>query len=271
MTTAQLSIQPDTGVTHHLRMSLITIGLGVAFGLVFLFTQGGSAFAQYETAYFLEEMLSVDNVAVMATIFAIFQCSDSVQQKALTYGIAGAIIMRLAFVLIGAEALERFEFMSIVFGGLLGLSAYKMFTSDDHAEGEPKIIQRIQRYFPKMSTFVAVVVAIEVTDIIFALDSVPVVLSVTDNRLIAFTSNVAAIMGLRSLFFVLRDGMNKIIYLNETLAVVLAYVGTKMALSQWVHVPEWLNITLIGTMFLVGISVSLVVGKKTLDKHAINC
>lgn len=253
---AHMGVMPDSHIARNLRMTVLTVGLGVAFGLVFLVTQGATAFAQYETAYFLEEMLSIDNVAVMATIFAVFQCSDEIQKKALTYGIAGAIVMRLAFVLVGAEALERFEFMSIIFGALLGYSAYKMFTSDDHGEGEPKIVQRIQRFFPRMSTFIAVIVAVELTDVIFALDSVPVVLSVTDNRLIAFTSNVAAIMGLRSLFFVLRDGMNKIVYLNETLAVVLAYVGSKMALSQWVHIHEGLNIAIIAMIFTVGISAS---------------
>lgn len=255
MTTIDMAIQPTT--SRHLRSSIITIIGGVAFGLVFLITNGTTAFAQYETAYFLEEMLSVDNVAVMATIFALFGCADDVQRKALTYGIAGAVVMRLAFVLVGAEALERFEFMSIVFGVLLGYSAWKLFSGDDHAEAhEPKVVQQLRRIFPRMSTLVAVIIAIEVTDLIFAIDSVPVVLSVTDNRLIAFTSNVAAIMGLRSLFFVLRDGMKKITYLNETLAVVLAYVGMKMAISEWVHIPEGLNMAIIGTVFATGIGIS---------------
>jgi tellurite resistance protein TerC len=253
----------DVSGTHHLRVSLITIALGVAFGFVFLFTQGGTAFAQYETAYFLEEMLSVDNVAVIATIFALFGCSDPIQRKALTYGIIGAVVMRLAFVLIGAEALERFEFVSIIFGALLGFSAWKLFTNDDAGEThEPRIVGLLRRFFPRMSTLVAVIVAVEVTDLIFAIDSVPVVLSVTDNRLIAFTSNVAAIMGLRSLFFVLRDGMNRIVYLNETLAIVLAYVGAKMMLSQWVHINEVINIAIIASIFTAGIALSYTVGKK---------
>jgi tellurite resistance protein TerC len=251
----------QTETRHNIRVAVITVALGIAFGLVFLFTQGTTAFAQYETAFFLEKMLSVDNLAVMATIFTAFRCVGKDQHKALTYGIAGAIVMRLGFIMVGAEALERFEFMSVVFGAILGYSAWKMLRSG-HDEGEPGAIRFVRRFFPKLSTLVAVIFVIELTDVIFAIDSVPVVLSITDDRWIALTSNIAAILGMRSLFFVLKDGMERIVYLNQTLAVVLAYVGAKMALHKWVHINEALNIGIVAVMFTVGIVASLVIKPK---------
>lgn len=251
----------DLEMKHNVRVAIITILAGIAFGLVFLFTQGTTAFAQYETAYFLEKMLSVDNLAVMATIFTAFHCVGADQRKALTYGIAGAVVMRLGFILIGAEALERFEFMSIVFGVILGYSAWKMLRSG-HSEGEPKAIQLVRRFFPRVSNLVAVIVVIELTDLVFAIDSVPVVLSIADDRWIALTSNVCAILGMRSLFFVLRGGMERIIYLNQTLAIVLAYVGAKMALHRWVHINEVVNIGIIAVMFAIGVGLSLTIGSR---------
>jgi len=151
---------------------------GFSFGFVFLITQGTAEFAQYETAFFLEKLLSIDNLAVIATLFTAFKATTAEQHKALNYGIAGAIIMRLVFILIGAEALERYEFMSIVFGVILGYSGYKMIKSDHDETDEPKIVSKIRSRFPQISTLLMLILAVELTDIIFAVDSVPAVLSV---------------------------------------------------------------------------------------------
>jgi tellurite resistance protein TerC len=236
---------------------------GFSLGFVFLATSGASAFAQYETAFFLEKLLSIDNLAVMATLFVAFRATTEQQHKALNYGIAGAIVMRLAFILIGAEALDRYEFMSIIFGIILGYSGYKMMSNGhDESDGEPAIVEKIRRRFPKMSTLLMLILAVELTDLMFAVDSVPAVLSVTDSRVIAFTSNVMAILGLRALFFVLKDGMDKIKYLNQTLAVVLVFVGLKMAVSHWIEISELLNVTIIFSLFAIGIIASLKPSKK---------
>lgn len=251
-----------------IRTSVIMIAAGLAFGLVFLATKGASAFAQYETAYVLEKMLSIDNLAVMAMIFTAFNTSAADRHKALNYGIAGAIVMRLVFILIGAEALERFEFMSVVFGLILGFSAYKMLGHDDETEGEPKIVSKVRKMFPKASALLLVILAVEASDILFAIDSVPAVLSVTEDRVIAFSSNVAAILGLRALFFVLKNGMDRMRYLNETLAAALAFVGMKMALSHWVHIGELLNIGMIVLIFGVGIAASIADGRRTVSQIA---
>ncbi len=250
-----------TTASKNIRTSVVMVVIGIGFGFVFLATKGASAFAQYQTAYVMEKMLSVDNLAVMATIFAAFNADQAMQKKALNYGIAGAIVMRLGLILLGAEALERFEFMSMVFGGLLGYSAWKMISGGSHDEQhEPAVATRIRKVFPRMSTLMIVIVAVEATDLLFAVDSVPAVLSVTDDRVIAFTSNVAAILGLRALFFVLRDGMNRIVYLNQTLAIVLAYVGVKMATHHWIHIHEAINIAIVFGIFGAGLALSM---KKT--------
>lgn len=243
-------------MTTDLRKSIIMILAGFSLGFVFLATNGASGFAQYETAFFLEKLLSIDNLAVIATLFVAFRATTEEQHKALNYGIAGAIVMRLAFILIGAEALERYEFMSIVFGAILGYSGYKMMSAKHDDDDEPAIVDKLRRRFPKMSTLFMLILAVELTDLMFAVDSVPAVLSVTDSRLIAFTSNVMAILGLRALFFVLKDGMDRIKYLNQTLAIVLIFVGIKMAVSHWIHIGELLNVSVIFSIFAIGIIAS---------------
>jgi len=243
-------------MTTDIKKSAIMILAGFSLGFVFLITDGSTAFAQYETAFFLEKLLSIDNLAVIATLFTAFKATTSEQHKALNYGIAGAIIMRLIFILIGSEALERYEFTSIIFGIILGYSGYKMMSSK-HDDSEPALVEKIGRRFPNMSKILMLIIAVELTDIVFAVDSVPAVLSVTDNRIIAFTSNIMAILGLRALFFVLKDGMDKIKYLNQTLAVVLVFVGFKMAVSHWVKIGELMNISIIFSLFAIGILFSL--------------
>ena len=240
-----------------IKKSIIMVLAGVLFGVFFLITKGGEAFAQYETAFVMEKMLSVDNLAVMAAIFTAFKCSEAMQHKALNWGILGAVVFRFVFIMVGAEALERFSFMNYAFGGLLVFSAYKMMGAQDHAEEEPAMVTKVRRWFPRMSMLMMVIIAVELTDILFAVDSVPAVLSITDDRAIAITSNIAAILGLRALFFVLKDGMDKIKYLNQTLCAVLSFVGVKMALHSVVHIGTLANVGIIASMFGVGIWASL--------------
>lgn len=253
-------------MTTDIKKSVIMILAGFSLGFVFLATSGASGFAQYETAFFLEKLLSIDNLAVIATLFVAFSATSEQQHRALNYGIAGAVVMRLLFILVGAEALERYEFMSIVFGLILGYSGYKMISSHDAEDGEPAIVEKLRRRFPKMSTLLMLIIAVEMTDLMFAIDSVPAVLSVTDSRLIAFASNVMAILGLRALYFVLKDGMDKMRYLNQTLAVVLVFVGAKMALHHWVKIGELVNVTVIFSLFAIGIVASLKSPKKVSQK-----
>ena len=242
-------------MNSNIKKSIIMVMLGVLTGFFFLFTQGTEGFVQYETAFVLEKLLSVDNLAVMAAVFAAFKADEKLQHKALNYGIFGAIVMRILFMVAGSEAMERFSVTSYVFGGLLAYSAYKMFhgEEDHNAEEEPSMVKKVRRYFPRMSVLAMVIVAVELTDVLFAVDSVPAVLSVTENKIIAIVSNVMAIMGLRALFFVLKDGLNKVKYLNQTLAVVLAFVGAKMILHSWIHIGTLMNVGIIAAIFAAGI------------------
>jgi tellurite resistance protein TerC len=244
-------------MNSNVKKSIYMILLGIGFGIIPLFIYGMQGFVEYQTAYTLEKLLSVDNLAVMASIFAAFKCSDAMQHKALNYGIIGAVVMRIIFMMLGAEVLERFSAMNYVFGALLVYSAYKMLHGEEASDEEPSMVAKVRRWFPRMSTLAMVIVAVELTDVLFAVDSVPAVLSVTDNRFIAISSNIAAIMGLRALFFVLKDGMDKIKYLNQTLAVVLSFVGCKMALHNVVHIGTLANVGIIGSIFGVGIWASL--------------
>jgi len=244
-------------MNSNVKKSIYMILLGIGFGLIPLFTMGTESFVQYQTAYTLEKLLSVDNLAVMASIFTAFKCSEAMQHKALNYGIIGAVVMRIMFMMLGAEVLERFSAMNYVFGALLVYSAYKMLHGEEASDEEPSMVAKVRRWFPRMSTLAMVIIAVELTDVLFAVDSVPAVLSVTDNRFIAISSNIAAIMGLRALFFVLKDGMDKIKYLNQTLAVVLSFVGCKMALHSVVHIGTLANVGIIGSIFGVGIWASL--------------
>ena len=229
---------------------------GFIFGFIFLVTRGTEAFAQYETAFVLEKLLSVDNLAVIAAIFTAFNCNEKMQHAALNWGIIGAIVLRTLFIFAGAEVLARFAVASFVFGGMLIFSAYKMMHTEEASDEEPAMVAKVRRYFPRMSMLVMVIIAVELTDVLFAVDSVPAVLSVTNDRMIALTSNIAAIMGLRALFFVLKDGMDKVKYLNQTLAVVLAFVGAKMVLHEWIHIGTLTNVAIIVAIFAVGIAAS---------------
>ena len=244
-------------MNSNVKKSIYMVLGGIGLGIIPLFIYGTQGFVEYQTAYTLEKLLSVDNLAVIASIFAAFKCSDAMQHKALNYGIIGAVVMRMLFMMLGAEALERFSAMNYVFGALLVYSAYKMLHGEESSDEEPSMVAKVRTWFPRMSTLAMVIIAVELTDVLFAVDSVPAVLSVTDNRFIAITSNIAAIMGLRALFFVLKDGMDKIKYLNQTLAVVLSFVGCKMALHSVMHIGTLTNVAIIGSIFSVGIWASL--------------
>lgn len=248
-------------MSKNMVKSIIMVAIGISFGLYFLFTQGSEAFAQYETAFVLEKLLSVDNLAVIAVVFLAFNADEKMQHRALNWGIIGAIVMRTAFIFAGSTMLEHFAFTSVIFGGLLVFTAIKMFTEDGHEGDQPKMVYRIHARFPKMSVLMMIIIAVELTDILFAVDSVPAVLSVTDDRMIALTSNIAAILGLRALFFVLKDGMNKITYLNQTLAVVLLFVGAKMVFHRYVNISTLSNVAIIFVIFAAGIIFSLIKGE----------
>ncbi|MFI1565324.1 TerC family protein [Streptomyces sp. NPDC020490] len=232
--------------------SAVWIAIGLAFGLVLLLWQGGEASSTYYAGYLIEKALSIDNVFVFALVFSFFAVPDAYQHKVLFWGVIGALAFRLVFIFVGAELLQLFFWTAYLFGAFLIWTGYKMAVSKDaevHPERNPvvrlvkKIVPTDTRYhgglfFTKISgrrvatlLFVALV-AIEATDLIFAVDSVAAVLAITTNTFIVWTANAFAVLGLRSLYFCLAGLLRRFTYLHYGLAVLLAFAGVKLILSE---------------------------------------
>ncbi len=259
------------------KLSAAWIAAGLSIAVWVQIELGHEARNQYLAGYLIEKLLSVDNLAVIAAIFLGFQIPGRLQKKLLTYGILGAIVFRAVFVIVGASALNKFSFMHPVFGLVLLFTAVKMFKSDGHETdiADSKMVKLISKKFPVEPVFdgdrlttkvngrraltllgVALIV-VELTDVLFAIDSVPAVLAVSPNSFIAFSSNVMAVLGLRALYFLLAAGVEKFKYLNETLAAVLAFVGTKMVLHSVWHISVVASLAIIMILFTAGIGASL--------------
>ena len=252
----------------------IALGVGFAAVLPFVLDDGGTAAARYLTGYVVEKSLSVDNVFVWAVIFRYFGVPSKYQHRVLFWGIFGALAMRAVFILAGAALLESFEWMMYVFGAILLYTAVNVFR-DDEDEIDPEAnpaLRLVRRVVPvaehydgqKLWTREAgrriatplfvVLVAIEVTDLLFAVDSVPAILSISSDRFILFSSNAMAILGLRSLYFLLESVRDRLVYLPKGLGIILFYVGIKMVLSKWVHINPFVSLGII----LVALTVTVV-------------
>ena len=253
------------------------IGIGLAFGLVVLVLYGGQASGEYYAGYLIEKSLSIDNVFVWALIFSYFAVPRQFQHRVLFWGIFGALVMRLVFIFAGVALLDRFEWLLFVFGAFLIFTGARLVRKKDeevHPENNPvlKVVRRVvpstpdydgQKLFTRENVkllatpLFAVLVLIETTDVVFAVDSVPAVLAVSREQYIVFASNAFAILGLRALYFLLADWHNRFEYLQQGLAIILVYVGLKMIASQWYHIPTALSLSLIGAILLVSILLSL--------------
>ncbi|WP_334144184.1 TerC family protein [Rhabdothermincola sp.] len=233
----------------------VVIGLG--FGLFCWWWLGGSAATQYFTGYVIEKSLSVDNVFVWAVILGYFAVPRANQHRVLFWGIFGALVLRAIFIFTGVALLQRFEVLLLVFGAFLVFTGWRVGTHDEteiHPERNPalKLVRRVmpvtaefhgtrftvvqagKRYATPM---LVVLVLIEATDVVFAVDSIPAILAISRSQFIVFSSNAFAILGLRSLYFMLAGAQDKLVHLNKGLGVILAYVGVKMLLSWWgVHI-----------------------------------
>src|SRR3954451_8337287 len=257
--------------------SSVWIGIGLAFGLVMLALYGGQAAGEYYAGYLIEKSLSIDNVFVWALIFSYFAVPRKFQHRVLFWGIFGALLMRLVFIFAGVALLESFEWLLFVFGGFLIFTGIRLVRKQDeaeHPENNPvlKLVRKVvpstteydgQKLFTKRNAkrlatpLFAVLVLIETTDVVFAVDSVPAVLAVSREQYIVFASNAFAILGLRALYFLLADWHNRFEYLQQGLAVILVYVGIKMIASHWYHVNTVISLTFIGLILLVSILLSL--------------
>ena len=259
--------------------SAVWISIGVAFTGVIVWWFGLEAGTEYISGYLIEKSLSVDNVFVWALIFSYFLVPQKYQHRVLFWGIFGALIMRAIFIFGGVALISRFSWILFVFGGFLLYTAGKLlFSSNTHVDPtKSRFLRIVKRFVPSTDEYdgqklftvkngrrlatplFAVLVLIEGTDVIFAVDSVPAVLAVSNEAFIVFASNAFAILGLRALYFLLADMHARFIYLQQGLAVILAFVGIKMIIAEWVHIPTWLSLGVIAIVLTVSIVVSLMV------------
>jgi tellurite resistance protein TerC len=264
--------------------SAVWIALGLSFGALIWAWQGPELAGEYYAGYLIEKSLSVDNVFVFALVFSYFAVPKMYQHRVLFWGVLGALVFRAIFIAAGAALLERFHWMIFVFGAFLILTGIRMFmTRDSHMDpGKNPVLRVMRTVVPITDDYVgqkmllrrgaklvatpllAVLVVIETTDIIFAVDSIPAIFAVTDEPFIVFTSNAFAILGLRALYFLLAGMMDRFVYLKAGLAAVLVFVGAKMLLTDVWHMPIWVSLSVI--TLLIGGSVILSLLRPPIDE-----
>jgi len=278
----------DLGVFHRharvvdvkeaLRWSAMWIALALLFNLGVYFWYGTDAALAFLTGYVLEESLSVDNLFVFLMILSYFSVPLVYQHKVLFWGILGALLMRGLMIAVGTALIQMFHWVLYLFGGFLVLTGVKM-ALQRHGEVHPEqnpVVRLFTRFMPVTTVYHAerffvrldgrlfatplfiVLLMVEMTDIVFALDSIPAILAVTTDPFIVYTSNVFAILGLRSLFFALSGLMGLFHYLRYGLAVVLVFIGTKMLLADFWHVPVYMALAVVAGVLLLSVLASLI-------------
>ena len=257
--------------------TIIWIAIGVSFGIFVIVNYGGDAGGQWFSGYLIELSLSIDNVFVWALILTYYAVPRAFQHRVLFWGIFGAVALRAIFVFAGVALLNRFEWILYVFGAFLIYTAMKLVVQGD-AESDPSsspFLRLVNRIVPSTTEYdgqhlfthrtgkrlatplFAVLVLIETTDVLFAVDSVPAVLAVSRDQFIVLTSNAFAILGLRALYFLLADLHSRFSRLQLGLAIILAFVGVKMIASHWVHIPTWVSLVVILVVMTLSILASI--------------
>jgi tellurite resistance protein TerC len=277
----------DLGVFHRqshavsareaLAWSLVWIGLALAFNGAIYYWFGPARALEFLTGYLIEKALSVDNLFVFVVIFSYFSVSSAQQHRVLFWGILGALLMRAVFIVAGGALLQAFHWTIYLFGGLLLVTGVKLLRQregDIHPERNP-VVRLIARAFP-VSTAAAgerffvrdagrwaitplfmALVTVEVSDLVFAVDSIPAIFAITTDPFIVFTSNIFAILGLRSLYFLLAGMIGRFRYLNVGLAAVLIFVGAKMMLVEWIKLPIVLSLGVVAGLLTLSILASI--------------
>jgi tellurite resistance protein TerC len=268
--------------------SAVWIGCGLAFSLVVWWWFGGAATGEYLSGYLIEKSLSIDNVFVWALIMGYFRVPQKYQHRVLFWGIFGALVMRAIFIFLGVAVIERFDWVLYVFGAFLLYTAGKLVFSDqDHVDpGDSRFLALVnrfvkstpqldgQRLFTRVdghrvaTPLFAVLLLVEATDVVFAVDSVPAVLAVSREQFVVFASNAFAILGLRALYFLLADMRSRFGYLQEGLAIILAFVGVKMLINHWYHIPTGLSLLVIAIVLIASIGFSMKVGRSDHEPEA---
>lgn len=277
----------DLGVFHRgghvvkvreaMLWSVAWISMAAAFAVFVFFWHGRATALEFVTGYVIELSLSVDNLFVFLLIFRFFKVSSEHQHRVLFWGIIGALIMRAVFILVGVGLISRFAWVTYIFGLLLLFSGIKLFfqkESEIHPEKNPvlKLVRKLVpvtkdyeggKFFVRRPQLYAtplfvVLMVVETTDVAFAVDSIPAVLAITLNAFIVYTSNVFAIMGLRSMYFALAGLMEMFRYLHYGLSLVLSFIGVKMLVAHYFHIPTGYALATVGGILLISVLASVI-------------
>jgi predicted tellurium resistance membrane protein TerC len=241
--------------------SALWVGVALAFFVVLLVT-GGDA-SSYLAGYLVEKSLSLDNVFVFLLVFTAFGVSVADRHRLLSYGIVLALAMRAVFIVVGAAALDTFGWLSFVFAAFLVWTGWKMLQHRHDHDGEQALVARLTRVLP-VGTAGAALVGIAVVDILFAVDSVPAILAITNDTFIVFAANAFALLGLRPLFFLVAELVDRLYYLKTALAVLLLFIGAKMAAAEFVgKIGPEISLPAIALILGTGVVASLVRSSRT--------
>ena len=261
-------------IKQALYQTFFWVGLALAF-FIFMWIQKSQTLAfEYVSAYLMEWSLSIDNIFIFIIIFSSFGVKEKNYGRVLLIGILMAIVFRIIFITVGVALVDRFEWILLLFGAFLVYTGYKMFTASGDEEFEPhdtKVYKLLKRILPlsptdgngkfsiiengkrRYTTLFVVVLMLAAIDLVFALDSIPAVMGISRDKLVIYTSNIFAVLGLRSLFFLLRGAVSKFDYLQQGIAIVLVFIGLKMLGEHWIN--QWLDKT---TQVFISLGVILV-------------
>jgi len=266
------------GFKEAMAWSAVWITLALGFMALIAWLRGRQPALEFLTGYVVEESLSVDNLFVFLLLFSFFRVPKQHQHEVLFWGILGAVVMRLVFIVVGVALLKQFEWIIYIFGAVLIYSGAKMaFRKDEeiHPESNP-VLKLFRRFFPvsadyhgkkffvrlegrRMATpLFVVLLVVETTDLIFAVDSIPAVLAITRDPFVVYTSNIFAILGLRALYFALAGVMNLFHHLHYGLSVILVFIGAKMIIAHWWEIPTAVALGVVAAVLGVAVGASLI-------------
>lgn len=269
-------------LSEALGWTVFWITLAMAFNGFVYYTRGPEAATEFFAGYLLEQSLSVDNIFVIILILRYFKVAPQYHHKVLFWGILGAILMRGSMIALGAALIAAFDWIFYVFGAFLVFTGIRMaFSSEDAEDLENNTVVKLSRRFLRVTSeyhqerfsvmkdglryftpLFVVLLTIEFTDLIFAVDSIPAIFAITDDTFIVFTSNIFAVMGLRSLFFAVSGVMNLFHYLKYGLSLILSFIGVKMIILQWYHIPIEIALGVIAGVLAISIIASVMFPEK---------
>lgn len=266
------------GVREAAAWSAAWVAAGVGFGVLVWQVWGAERGGEYFAGYLIEKSLAVDNVFIWAILLTWFAVPREHQHRVLFLGVIGALVLRGAFIAVGAVLIDRFAWVLYLFGAFLLITGYRMLrTRDEHIDPtRSRTLRLFRRWVPMTDAYhgqrlvvrrggtllatplLAVLVLVEVTDVVFAVDSIPAIFAVTDEPFLVFTANAFAVLGLRAMYFLLADLVHRFVYLKAGLALVLVWVGVKMILKiDLYYVPTWVSLAVIATILTVAVTASL--------------